>query len=563
LHLLVALGATAFFAGAWANVTLLPGFTEPLSIVADLALLAATAFWFRRRYRDTALDGMRLGRWCVAGVAAAAVATAFATAGPERSDGPAPDAAAPAGAARPNVLLYLCDTLRADRLSCYGFEKPTSPEIDAFAQDATRFLDCRAVTSWTKPSVASMVTSLYPTMHGCVEQRQVLAPQAETLAEVFRAAGWRTAAFVDNPFISPEFGFGQGFDAYRYVRPSVPANGTLLGKALFMTRILSLVGRPFGVGEHVERGAPTLHREFLAETADARDRPWFAYVHAMEPHLPYEPARADAEAMGLPAGGVFRTPPDYNGILPFEEAPAPDAALLAALNAQYDGEVRGFSRHFGALIEALRARGDLERTIVVLVADHGEEFHEHRGWTHGHSLHREVTQVPLVVRLPASLGEAAATSRGRRVGGVATLLDVFPTLLDLCSIRHPHGESRRAGMSLAPLIRGKSGHAVVPERTLLGEVSVSPVGIRSIREGRWMLMVAHEPLREKVELYDDTDPHHARNQAEDQALVVASLTERLAEAFDVLSKAAYASADRDLDPETERQLRKIGYFGGK
>lgn len=560
LHLLVALGTTAFFAGAWMNVTLLPGFTEPMSLVADVALLLATAFWLWRRYRHTALDGMRFAPWIAVGALSFVAAAALTFFVPPRSDGPAPEAAAPPGAKRPNVLLYLCDTLRADHLSCYGYEKPTSPEIDAFAKDATRFEDCRSVTSWTKPSVASLMTSLYPTMHGCVEQRQVLAPEAETLAEVFRAAGWRTAAFVDNPFVSPEFGFGQGFDVYRYVRPSVPANGTLLGKALFMTRLLSLVGRPFGVGEHVERGAAKLHEEFLAETAGAHERPWFAYVHAMEPHLPYEPSRADAEAMGLPKGAPYRVPPAYNGILPFETAPAPDADLLASLQAQYDGEVRGFSRSFGALIDALRARGDLENTVVVLVADHGEEFHEHGGWTHGHSLHREVTQVPMIVRLPASLGDAAVASHGRSVGGVATLLDVFPTLLDVCSIRHPHGESRRAGASLARLVESKPGRIAVPERTLLAEVSVSPVWIRSIREGRWMLIVAHEPLREAVALYDDSDRHHRRDRADDEPLVVSSLEAHLAEAFGVLSKAAYASADRDLDAETAEQLRKIGYL---
>jgi hypothetical protein len=120
LHLTIAFGTTAFFFGAWMNLTLLPGFTEPLSIVADLVLLAIVAFWFRRRYRHTALDGMRVGPWLSAGFASAAVAAALTYFGPPRSEGPAPEAAAPAGAARPNVLLYLCDTLRADRLGCYG-----------------------------------------------------------------------------------------------------------------------------------------------------------------------------------------------------------------------------------------------------------------------------------------------------------------------------------------------------------------------------------------------------------------------------------------------------------
>lgn len=566
LHLMVAFGAAFFFFGAWMNVTVLPGFTSGLSIGADVVLLLVTALWFRARYRDTALDGMPLGKWFAAGLASVAVAFAIAELVPSRDDGPAPQAAAAPGGRRPNVLLYLCDTLRADHLGCYGYEKPTSAEVDAFAKDATLFSDCRAVTSWTKPSVASLFTSLYPSVHGCVEQREVLAPEAETLAEVFRAAGWRTAAFVDNPFISPEFGFGQGFDEYRYVRPSVVANGTLLGKALFMTRLLSLVGKPFGVGEHVESGCESLHAGLLSQFGKAGGAPWFAYVHAMEPHLPYEPSRADAEAMGIPAGTPHLTPPPYNGILPFQTTPDPPAGTTERLVQQYDAEIRGFSRGFGALLDDLGRRGILEDTIVVLVADHGEEFHEHGGWTHGHSLHREVTQVPLIVRLPGSFGEAARVSRGRRVGGVATLLDVMPTLLDLCSIRHPRGAERGSGASLLPQLVAE-GHRVEPtvdERVLFGEVTMSPVGIRSIREGRWQLIVAQEPLAERAALYDDvSDPRHRRSQLADHPLEAPPLRARLDEAFRLFPKAALSRGEREIDAETEERLRKLGYVGGK
>lgn len=566
LHLGVAFGSAFFFFGAWMNVSALPGFTSGLSIAADVALLAVTALWFRARYRDTALDGMPTGKWVIAGAVSALVALAVAHLVPTRDDGPAPQAAADPGGRKPNVLLYLCDTLRADHLGCYGYAKPTSAEIDAFAKDATLFADCRAVTSWTKPSVASLFTSLYPSVHGCVEQREVLASEAETLAEVFRAAGWRTAAYVDNPFISPEFGFGQGFDAYRYVRPSVVANGTLLGKALFMTRLLSLVGKPLGVGEHVEHGCGWLHEQLLADLGKPGGKPWFAYVQAMEPHLPYEPSRADAAAMGIGSGVEYLTPPLYNGILPFETTPDPPAGTTERLVQQYDAEIRGFSRGFGALLADLGRRGILEDTIVVLVADHGEEFHEHGGWTHGHSLHREVTQVPLIVRLPGSFGDAAKASRGRRVGGVATLLDVMPTLVELCSIRHPRGAERGSGASLAPQLVGNGTRVepTVPDRVLFGEVTMTPVGIRSIREGRWQLVSAFEPLREDVALYDDvSDPRHRRNVIEDHPLEAAPLRARMDEAFRVFPKAALSRGERRLDAETEERLRKLGYVGGK
>ena len=564
LHLLVAFGAAFFFLGAWMNVSLLPDYASTLSVTADVALVVVFVLWFRARYRHTAIDGMRLVPWLVAGAVATAVAFAIALLGPSRDDGPAPVAAADPGASRPNVLVYLCDTLRADHLGCYGYGKPSSPEIDAFAQDATLFADCRAPTSWTKPSVASLLTSLYPAVHDCIGQMQVLPPEAESLAEVFRAAGWRTGAFVDNPFVSPEFGFGQGFDDYRYVRPSVVSNGTLLGKVLFMTRVLSLVGKPFGVGEHVERGCGKLHEEFLAQLGDGAGRPWFAYVHAMEPHLPYEPSRDDAEAMGFPAGRAFAPPPPYNGILPFEKAPEPEAGLRDALVAAYDGEIRGLSRQFGALIGELRGRGVLENTIVVFVADHGEEFHEHGGWTHGHSLHRELTQVPFIVRLPDSLGAAAKASRGRKVGGVASLLDVFPTLLDLCSIRYPGGDARRQGESLVAEMTSSAPAASVPERLLYAEVTMGPVGIRSIRAGRWQLLVANRNWEERSELFDDvSDPGHRRDHFGEEMAEARSLRTQLDAAFQTLRKAALSAGERELDAETQERLRALGYVGGK
>jgi arylsulfatase A-like enzyme len=566
LHLLIAVGSAFFFVAVWANVGWLPGFTTTPSLVADVVLLLVAAWWFRRRYRHTALDGLRLAPWLLLGATAVVGALVLGSFLPPGGDGPAPDATSDAKAKRPNVLVYLCDTLRADHLRLHGYAKETSPEIDAFAQDATTFADCRTVTSWTKPSVASLLTSLYPTVHACVEQREVLCPEAETMAEVFKAAGWRTAAFVDNPFISPEFGFGQGFDAFLCVRPSVVVNGTLLGKALFMTRVMSLVGKPFGVGDHVERGAATLHEELLARFCTTKDdRPWFAYVQAMEPHLPYEPARGDAETMGLPRDAAFERPPNYGGILPFEEGPRPGPGLVEKLVAQYDGEIRGFSREFGRLLDELKRRGVLENTVVVFVSDHGEEFYEHKGWTHGHSLYKELTWVPLVVRLPESMGVAPKIARGRKVGGVATLMDVFPTLVDVCGVRYPKGGELCNGMSLAKQLASDApSDASVPDRALLGEVTMTPVGIRSIREGAWQLVVAHDLTSERTQLFNDAPGSIVRkDQADQQTVEVARLRALLDEKFRLLEKAKLKGGSRELDPETAERIRRIGYVGGK
>ena len=566
LALLVSIGAALFLVAAWVNVVWLDDFTSAFSLVVDLALLVAAYLTFRRLYNGPGEDRVGAAKWTATAALSMVVGVGLFVLGPVRDDGPEVQAAVPRESARPNVLVFMVDTLRADALSCYGYGRPTSPEVDAFAADATRFEDCRATTSWTKPSVASLVTSLYPTSHACVQQREILVPAAETLPEVFRAAGWRTAAFVDNPFVTPEFGFGQGYEHVDYVRPSVFANGTLLGKVLFMARLFSLVGEPFGVGDHADRGAQHLVDEGLLPWVDeGGDAPWFAWVHTMEPHLPYDPPRADAEAFGLPAGVEYRRPPPYNGILPFQTAPEPAADVLADVRAQYDGEVRDASRWFGHALDGLRERGLLENTIVVFVADHGEEFHEHGGWTHGHSLHAELVRVPLIVRVPDSVAGASA-GRGRHVAGVASLLDVFPTLVELAGIRYPKGHDANMGWSLATTLLpydGKTPRDAVPSgRALLAEVTMGPVRLRSLRDGRWNLIRADAPpLREATALYDFvSDPGETRDRREKESLTLTQMEARLDGLFDALRKLALRGAEREIDAETAGKLESLGYI---
>jgi len=568
LSLLVGTGAALFLVGAWVNVELLDDFTSAFSIVVDLALLVTAYVWIRRRYHGPGSDEIGARRWTIAVVVVLAVGACVHFFGPVRDEGPTVHAAADEGAARPNVLLFMVDTLRADGLACYGYEQPTSPEVDAFAADATLFEDCRATTSWTKPSVASLFTSLYPTSHACVQQREILVPEADTLAEVFRAAGWRTAAFIDNPFVTPEFGFGQGYDTIDYVAPSVVANGTLLGKVLFMLRLLSLDGTPLRVGAHIDRGAEVLIDDGLLPFIDDADRPWFAYLHTMEPHLPYDPPREDAEAFGFPADGEYGATPSYNGILPFQKAPDPPAGVREALRAQYDGEVRDVSRWFGHTLAALRERGLLENTIVVFLSDHGEEFHDHGGWTHGHSLHTELLRVPLIIRVPDSV-EGASAGRGHRVGGVASLLDVAPTLIDLAGIRYPKGEATHFGWSLRTRLVADGGkrpdRAAPSDRALLAEVTMGPVSLRSVRETRWHLIRAEAPpLRKAVSLYDYvSDPGETRDRAEKETLIETQMASRLDALFEALESVALRGRAREIDAETAGRLEAIGYTTGK
>lgn len=570
LSLLVGTGAALFLAGAWMNVELLPDFASILSIAMDIGLVIVAVLWFRRRYFGPGEDVFPTRFWAGLGFASAGIALALT---PVRGieDGEAP-AAAHRGDARPNVLVYLVDTLRADHLGTYGYAKPTSPEIDAFAADAVVFDDCRAPSSWTKPSVASLLTARYPSAHSCVQTREVLVPDAVSLAEVFRAAGWRTGGFSDNPFVSRPFGFGQGFDHWRQGKePSVVATGTLLGKVLFMSGLLSLVGEPFGVGEKLYAGARELQegKGGVLEFVASGEGPWFAYVQAMEPHLPYEPPLELAEQFGFPRGAEYGRPPGYNGVLPFQVAPEPPEEDVRRLVAQYDGEVRHVSQAFGDLLAALARRGELENTVVVFVSDHGEEFHDRGGWTHGHSLHRELVRVPLIVRLPDSLGDAAKGGRGRRVRGVASLLDVFPTLTEVCGIEFPrYADHFKTGVSLGSSLRGADGKRprdVLPtDRQVLCEVSSGPVELRSIREGKWLFVRATSPGRSATALYDVlSDPMETKDKSGSEAVRAQSMEADMDRALRALEKSALTGSERTLDVETHDHLRGLGYTGGK
>jgi arylsulfatase A-like enzyme len=180
-----------------------------------------------------------------------------------------------------------------------------------------------------------------------------------------------------------------------------------------------------------------------------------------------------------------------------------------------------------------------------------------------------VTQVPLVVRLPDALGPAAKASRGRVVKGTATLLDVMPTLLDVAGVRYPKGaEPSRVGRSLLPELVPAAGQRLsdhVPStRPILGEVTIHPMKLRSLREGRWWFLRAESPLENARALYDDvSDPGHRRNRIEAQTAEAMNLEAVMNEFFRRLGAVALTRQEREIDPETAAQLKRLGYTGGR
>ncbi len=414
---------------------------------------------------------------------------------------------------RPNVVLYVVDTVRADRLGVYGYEKPTSPRLDAFAETGVVFENAYAQSSWTRPAVASLFTGLLPPAHRTVGRRSVLPEDAETLAEILAANGYEGMGLVRNPNVGRAFGFAQGFTRFR--------------------------------SEDRERDETMLDRVrlWLDERQNA-EGPFFLFLHAIDPHGPYDPAPEFEEMFD--AGGApehYRTVRYLLGLNRGEVEPGPGTA--EALSRLYDAEVAQNDRAFGELLDELEDRGRAEDTAVIYVSDHGEEFAEHGRWEHGLSLYEEVLRVPLVMRLPGV--------PPRRVEAPAQHVDVLPTLLGYLGIEAPRTDGRDL---LEPRRRGDGPPDVYTHLDVDGHRAASVI------RGRFKLVLPQSPSQgTEPMLFDlEADPGELADLAGDRPEVVERMLGLLAQhnlAGEI--EAAEEIEDDQLDEDVRRRLRALGY----
>ena len=414
---------------------------------------------------------------------------------------------------RPNIVLYVIDTVRADRLGTYGYEKPTSPRLDAFARGAVLFENAYAQSSWTRPAVASLFTGLLPPAHRTVGRRSVLPDEATTLAEILSANGYEGLGLVRNPNVGAAFGFSQGFTRFR--------------------------------SEDRDRDQTMLDRVrlWLDERQDP-ERPFFLYLHAIDPHGPYAPA-PEFEQM-FDAGGA---PPHYRTVrylLQLNQGEAqPDPGTAEALSRLYDAEVAQNDRAFGELLDELDARGFAGDTAVIYVSDHGEEFMEHGRWEHGLSLYEEVLRIPLVMRLPGA--------PPRRVETPAQHVDLLPTLLAYLDIEPPPTDGRDL---LSEPRRGDDS------RDVYAHLDVDNHRSSTVIRGRYKLVLPQSPSQgSEPMLFDlETDPEERENLASGRAEIVRRMTGLLAErglAGEV--EPAVELEEDQIDEDLRRRLRALGY----
>jgi arylsulfatase A-like enzyme len=410
----------------------------------------------------------------------------------------------PAAPGSPNVLVLVVDALRADHLSCYGYGRQTSPNIDRIAEAGVVFENAYAVAPYTLPAHASMLTGLYPNEHGVEWQTSTALRDGPypTLGEALLARGYRTAGFSANTYwFTREQGFGRGFMHFEdfYHSTLDRALRTFYGR-VFEIEVMRRLGY---VDIPARKHAPDNIRSLLSWIDGDRTRPFFAFINFMDvhdPRLPPQPFRGQFANGGSP-GGLLNW--RVNG----EDPQLTPEQVQSEIDA-YDGAIAYLDDQIGHLLDELHARGLAENTLIILTSDHGDAFGEHGMFLHGHSLYQEEIRVPLIVWRPGQAPANVRVSQPSSHAAIpATVLDLIspmtPKQFPGPSLREFWETSRPRPNWLLPL-------SVVAKRYWVSERF--PVHYGSMRSvsSRQFHYIEHDTLGER--LYDlGTDPQEAHN----------------------------------------------------
>ena len=477
-----------------------------------------------------------------------------------------------------NVLFVSIDTLRADHLGCYGYERETSPRLDALAEEGVVFEEARSASPWTTPAHLSLMTSLYPEAHGVYAYPVPgeLDSDVVTLAEALSAQGWATAGFTEGGYAKGATGLDHGFATF----PSWPRD-----EETFVSHELE----PSRLEENAERAL-----SWLEEHATER---FFLFFHTYEPHYEYRPPAKYVEALapglfsaeeraslaaaverwnrGEPLGsadkGVLTRHYLQGDLFGFElkrlrklskvladfrekewrDSPG-FAEDLAYVTALYDAEILFTDDVVGRLLDALERHGVLDETLVVVTSDHGEGLMDHDEMQHGFHLYEELLHVPLLLRLP---GGAHA---GARVSAPVRSIDVMPTVLDVLGLPLPIAAQ---GTSLLPLLEG--GGLVAGGFSEALTIQGGERDLLAYRRGRWKLVV---DVRDGAErLYDlDADPEERRDVlASTDAALVEELRAELARvlAENAARGARFTTGEGSFSEAERQRLEALGYGG--
>jgi arylsulfatase A-like enzyme len=387
-----------------------------------------------------------------------------------------------AAKAMPNIIFVVADAVRADHVSSYGYERPTTPNLDQLvAAEGVRFEQTITASSWTYPSNAAMLTGRMPSRLGVnwSDIRTSIPAGEALLAEHLHNAGYYTAGFINNFYLTNSFGFNRGFDVYETLRGSEKAEDL----NLLATNWLETQWVP-----------------------DGGTQPLFLFLYYYDPHTWYDPPPPYDTLYDETYTGSI-TPDVYQHGQPVvagELVPTPrDVEHLLAL---YDGEITYWDHHFGQMMTYLDDLGILDNSLVVVTSDHGQMFGEHNKWVHRNSLYEEVLRVPMLLRYDG------VVAKGHVAAEPVNTVDLMPTILDLIGLPVSGGLD---GISLRPQAQGQPGDAEravyaemesEPGPDAIGHWIAPPTDLRAVRQGAWKYIhhVGHNAGGELYELQSES-----------------------------------------------------------
>jgi len=439
---------------------------------------------------------------------------------------------------RPDVIILVIDALRADHLSCEGYQRDTTPAIDRFAEDSVRFTQAISQSTFTGCSIASVFTGRYPYHHGLfwgsltnagneTISAHILGEGEVTLAEILKQHGYNTGAWFQNRMLRQGLGFDQGFDVYNEQRG--PKQGSIV----------------------------KISRQFLAWVVapGLRDRPFFAYLHVLDLHDPYRPPPPFDTRYGSFADVYSEKDLSHSGAFlhDVEEGRRElSKAELDQLIALYDGQLRFVDNEIGRFLRQLRDANLYERSLIILTADHGDGFMEHGFLSHSRAPYDELCRVPLIIKFPDQ------RHAGKVVASQVRLIDIMPTVLDVVGINN----GKRPGMdgaSLVPLTAGLPWFQVrkTDDRLAITEILLKGERLTvAVRDGHYKFIMRQG---EPDEFYDlDRDPSETTNLAGSGAPTEKRLRDQALRVIEESSRRA--SSKVPVDSKTLEDIRKLGYL---
>lgn len=452
-----------------------------------------------------------------------------------------------------NLILVVLEGARADHLSCAGYGRETTPFLDRIGREGVRFANMIATAPWTLPAHASLFTGLHSVTHGATDERRFLSARHQVLAEYAKAAGYRTAAFCVNPWVSPETGFGRGFDAFFTQR----YHNRLAARAV-------QYGRRAGdrLLRRKDAGARRTN-DALKRWLAASPQPFCAYVHYNETHLPLDPPPPYGRQFlpkGLSTARVRAVNQDGNRCMAHDVAMTEEDFVI--LTALYDGALRYVDTRLREVADFLAARGEWDRTLLVVLGDHGEQLGEHGRIGHGFSLSEALLRVPLLLRCPPLLPQ------GFVVDELAATTDVLPTILALLGIAAEsgrfHGRARLEAGRVTPGPAFTVAERFRPNLDVFHQ-RFPQCDMRAFDVRQKVIRTRHEKFLwrsdEANELYDlRADPAESQNLIEQAPARAESLRRQLFDWLAGVEKFEAADDTPELGENLRHELRAMGYL---